>query len=91
VIIHDVAYYSRSRCFTVNQEIRKSGNQEIRKSGNQDQRGSTIMKSFFAVLLVMLGFTGQPVFADILPAVCGNNIAEADPKPKPDDEEPDCE
>ena len=51
------------------------------------------MKSLFAVLLVMLGFTGQPVFADILPAVCGDIIAEADPKPKPDEEEeePDCE
>ena len=51
------------------------------------------MKSFFAVLLVMLGFTGQPVFADILAVVCGDIIAEADPKPKPDEEEeePDCE
>ena len=49
------------------------------------------MKSFFAVLLVMLGFTGQPVFADMLPAVCGDIITEADPKPKPDEEEPDCE
>ena len=39
---------------------------------------------------------GQPVFADILPALCGD-IAEADPKPEPDEEEeeeeeePDCE
>jgi len=51
------------------------------------------MKSFFAVLLVMLVFTGQPVFADMLPAVYGDIIAEADPKPKPDEEEeePDCE
>jgi hypothetical protein len=51
------------------------------------------MKSFFAVLLIMLCFTGQPVFADISPAVCGDNVAEADPKPKPDEEEeePDCE
>jgi hypothetical protein len=54
------------------------------------------MKSLFAVLLVMLGLTGQPVFADILPALCGD-IAEADPKPEPDEEEeeeeeePDCE
>jgi hypothetical protein len=40
------------------------------------------MKSLFAVLLVMLGLTGHPVFADILPAVCVD-IAEADPKPKP--------
>jgi len=49
------------------------------------------MKSFFAVLLVMLGLTGQPVFADMSPAVCGDIITEADPKPKPDEEEPDCE
>jgi hypothetical protein len=51
------------------------------------------MKSFFAVLLIMLYFAGQPVFADISPAVCGDNIAEADPKPEPDEEEeePDCE
>ena len=51
------------------------------------------MKSFFAVLLVMLGLTGQPVIADILPAVCGDIATEAAPKPKPDEEEeePDCE
>ena len=51
------------------------------------------MRSFFAILLVMPGFAGQPVFADILPAVCGDIITEADPKPKPDkdEEEPDCE
>jgi len=56
------------------------------------------MRSLFAVLLVMLGLTGQPVFADILPALCGD-IAKADPKPEPDpkpkpeeeEEEPDCE
>ena len=56
------------------------------------------MKSLFAVLLVMFGLTGQPVFAGILPALCGD-IAEADPKPEPDpkpkpdeeEEEPDCE
>ena len=48
------------------------------------------MKSLFAVLLVMLGLTGQVVFADILPALCGD-ITEADLKPKPDEEEPDCE
>ena len=51
------------------------------------------MKLFFAVLLVMPGFTGQAVFADMLPVVCGEIIAAADPKPKPDEEEeePDCE
>lgn len=67
--------------------------QLIRKYGKQDQRESTIMRSFFAVLLVMPGFAGQPVFADILPAVCGDIITEADPNPKPDkdEEEPDCE
>ena len=51
------------------------------------------MKLFIAVLLIMPGLTGQPVFADMLPAVYGDIVAEADPKPKPDEEEeePDCE
>ena len=49
------------------------------------------LKSFFAVLLVMPGFTGQPVFADILPAACGDIIAKAEPKPDEEEEEPDCE
>jgi hypothetical protein len=51
------------------------------------------MKLFFAILLVMPGFTGQAVFADMLPAVCGDIITVADPKPGPDEEEEehDCE
>jgi len=62
------------------------------QAGGQDQRGATIMKSFITVFLVTLGLTGQPVFADLSPAVCGD-IAAADPKPKPDEDEaePDCD
>ena len=53
------------------------------------------MKSLFAILIVLPGLIGLPVFADIPSAACGDIVAAEEPAPKPapkpDEEEPDCE
>jgi hypothetical protein len=56
--------------------------------------GSAIMKSLFAILIILPGLIGLPAVADISSAACEDIIA-AEPAPqlapKPDEEEPDCE
>jgi hypothetical protein len=55
---------------------------------------SAIMKSLFAILIILPGLIGLPAVADISSAACEDIIAAEpapQPAPKPDEEEPDCE